>query len=320
MKNAPILFLHTGNPPFLNTAIQRLRLSNSNDIMLLGDESNSGIEGVSHYHITDYFESAKDFEENYYIHMSTNSYEFELICYQRWFIIQQFIEKNNIENFWYLDSDVIVYGNLDEYLKSTLPNKTFDLVGFDTKNCGGGDSFMPCFNFFSKKLINEITAFMLKSYVVDDILTQLKNKWNKHQTEKIEGGICDMTQLKLYFDMHYGELTIFNSYNVSNKLIPDGNFNSKLNYSKERIAYKTYLGRKFTYVKDYKAYGYLEDGSKVEFIATHFQSDAKAEMTRYAQRDYYPKNFDSYRRYILRQFNYQIIIPLKRKIKSLITK
>ena len=134
--NYPIILLHTGNPPFLEIAINRLQLQNSAEIILLGDDSNQSIKGVSHYHVKDYFENAQNFEDNYYLHMSSNSYGFELICYQRWFVIEEFIKQHDYKMFWYLDSDVLIYGDLGKYVDSITQGQTFDLIGFDTRFSG----------------------------------------------------------------------------------------------------------------------------------------------------------------------------------------
>jgi hypothetical protein len=268
-----------------------VRIKNKNaEIILLGDKTNRDIKGVTHHFIDDYFESAKDFEENYYIHMSKNPYQFELTCYQRWFIIAEFI-KERYESFWYFDSDVIVYGDLTDYLNNIPDHEKYDLIGFDAQN-SQGDSFNPAFNFYTAKTITKITEYLLKSYVDAEILKQLKAKWRIHLIEDKPGGVCDMTQLQLFFaDTSFN---IFNSYDINNDVILDGNINARHNYS-NGTKFKMLVGtNKYTQVKDYDAFVSLDDGTTRKLIASHFQGEAKKLIRYYSRRHFNPETIIPY--------------------------
>lgn len=320
MKADPIIFIHNGSHRHLKIAINQLLENNKeSEIILIGDDSNSTFEGITHYHFKDYFKGSKEFEENSYIHMSKNDYQFELFCYQRWFILQEFVEKRGIEYFWYLDSDFLVYENLQKYLQEQVKEYTIDVVGFDSRNSGDGDSFMPCFNRLSIKAIREITLFFKQSYEDREIFTELKHKWKKHHLNKLPGGICDMTQLKIFFDKYNRKLTVFDSYDYKLDLIPDGNFNSKWNYFSDNKQFKTFLGVKYVIKDNNKAIGYLEDGSRVEFLGTHFQGRAKRKMNNYAQQNYTPKNIlnitlSNYQN-LMKRLRYSLIKKAKKLLK-----
>ncbi|MFK7899185.1 MAG: hypothetical protein AB8B61_00360 [Cyclobacteriaceae bacterium] len=282
MNSYPIIFLHKGNPEYLRIALDRLILSNGDaKIILLGDESNKNISGVDHYFISDYFNTAKKFEDNYYIHMSKNSYEFELICYQRWFVISEFIRQREYNTFWYLDSDVLVYSNLNDYLKSIPNYKKYDLIGFDSST-EEGDFFNPSFNFYTSKSFQGITDYLINSYVDNKVFMELANKWRIHTKENKPGGVCDMTQLKLFFLSK--SLNVYNSYNSHNDIIPDGNININTNHGNGE-KYKMIEGLKYTKIVDYNVLVYLEDGSTKKIISTHFQGAAKGVMKWYSKRN-----------------------------------
>lgn len=320
MSTYPIIFLHTGNPAFLATAIERAALHNDTEIILLGDESNKHIKGVSHYQVKDFFTKAQEFEDKYYIHMSSNAYGFELICYQRWFVLEEFIALKGYEKFWYIDSDVLVYDNLSTYLNTIPEGTSYDLVGFDTQNCGQGDSFMPAFNLYAATLIAEITRFFKDSYTDPEIFKVLTDKWKRHASQKIKGGICDMSQLKLFFDYNRGKYRIYNSYNLSNSYIPDGNINVELNYTPDNQKFKMLHGKKHVFVENYKAYGYLTSGQQVQFIASHFQGkEGKPSMSYYAQAHYNPNTNLNKWRYKFGNLALQALQPVKRKVRSLLS-
>ena len=107
------------------------------------------------------------------------------------------------------------------------------------------------------------------------------------------GGICDMTQLKMFFDNYNDSLTVFDAYNYDLGVIPDGNINSKFNYFSKNESFRTFLGVKYVKVKDFRAFGFLENGQKIYFLGSHFQGRAKGKMGKYSTSNYSPKNFSN---------------------------
>lgn len=319
-NNYPILLFHIGNPSFLTTTIERLRLFNDADIILLGDESNKNIKGVSHYDIKDFFRGAREFEDRYYIHMSSLPYSYEIVNFQRWFVIEEFVKNRDYEKFWYLDSDVLVYGSLNEYINNIKDGKSYDLIGFDTQNCGKGDSFMPAFNCLSPKLIPEITKFFIDSYTNPEIFKILRRKWNKHASQKIPGGITDMIQLRMFFELNEGRFSVYNAYKLSNESIPDGNINSELNYTEDDQKFRMLHGYKYVFVDNYKAYGYLASGEKVRFNSSHFQGRAKRKMHYYTREHYDPDTFINSVKYNLYRLLAPLLKPTKIMVKSFLKK
>ena len=117
MNCYPIIVLHRGANDYLRVCLSQAKFSNPNSrVILLGDESNVNIAkeaGVEHYLINDYFKQAQEFQK-IYRHYSTNPYDFELFCFQWWFVIGEFIEKNNIDKFLHIDSDVLLYADFSQ--------------------------------------------------------------------------------------------------------------------------------------------------------------------------------------------------------------
>ena len=100
--NIPIIFIHTGDPFYLNFSINQAHISNpNNQIYLITDVISNRYDFVKYINIDTLREEANKFK-NVYKHMSTNPYNGELFCFQRWFILKQFCEINSINNFLYL--------------------------------------------------------------------------------------------------------------------------------------------------------------------------------------------------------------------------
>jgi len=290
MHNYPIIFVHTGNAPYLHVAIQKAKQTNKDaEVILIGDDANKNIPGISHYPIATYFNSAQEFEENYYIHLSKNKYSFEIICYQRWFILNEFTKEKNYEKFWYLDSDVLVFSNLSKYLDTTIGNNHYDFVGLDSHHCPEINGFNPGFNLFTQNVLNNIIIFFKDSYKNPEILNTLKTKWKKHNLNNLPGGVCDMTQFKLFF-LSNPTLKIYNSYSTKNDLVCEGNIYYSSNYVKNEDSFKMQLGIKEIIVKENRAYAFLENGERKELIASHFQGNSKPLMIHFAKKNYTTKN------------------------------
>jgi hypothetical protein len=115
----PIILIHKGDSPYLAYAIAQAKSSNPDSrIILLGDKSNSYLLGVEHFEYQKYFSEAKEFSELYKYEYSPNyQYEWQLFCHQRHFILKDFCQIHGINKFVYIDSDVMIYENVDKYFQ-----------------------------------------------------------------------------------------------------------------------------------------------------------------------------------------------------------
>ena len=105
MESYPIIVLHKGSSDYLKICLAQAKFSNPNSrIILLGDETNETLAkqvGAEHYLICNYFSKALEFEK-IYKHYSTNSYNFELFCFQRWFVVDEFINSEGLDKFLHI--------------------------------------------------------------------------------------------------------------------------------------------------------------------------------------------------------------------------
>jgi hypothetical protein len=113
----PIIIIHRGDSHYLAHCIAQAKSSNpDSDIILIGDRSNSYYLGVKHHHYMDYFSSASSFAEKYEYKYNPNyQYPWQLFCHQRHFILKEFCQNNEINRFVYIDSDVMVYEDINRY-------------------------------------------------------------------------------------------------------------------------------------------------------------------------------------------------------------
>lgn len=112
----PIILIHRGDDEFLTYTLQQAKLSNpSSDVILLGKDVNKkyclGI--ASHARIDDYMQNAHSFAK-FYQHLSTNSYEYNMFCFQRWFVLLDYMKNKRIQKCCYMDSDVMLYTDINQ--------------------------------------------------------------------------------------------------------------------------------------------------------------------------------------------------------------
>ena len=114
MNNIPIVLMHTGDSFYLKYCIKSIKRSNPNSkIYLIGENVKEVFLGVTKLDMNDYKKYAKEIEKSY-VHCNTSNPRIELFCIKRWFVLLDFMEKNNLKEVCASDSDVILYQNLEE--------------------------------------------------------------------------------------------------------------------------------------------------------------------------------------------------------------
>ncbi len=257
-----IIFIHQGRNDYLLTALKCARESNPlADIFLIGDKANNDIDSVSHKYISDYFYSAKQFEK-YYKHFSTNSYEFELFCIQRWFILRDFMKENNLESCFYADSDVLIFANL---LAEQSKFENYQLA-LSEGTCGH-NSFWNSFD-----AINNFCNFTKDVYSENNIETYSKliDFWTKYKLSKKSGGICDMTLLMFYKEKY--PTLVGETANIINGSTYDHNLSSK---NQNNTIYNNILGIKKVVWKDNLPYVKDDTNILIRFNTLHLQGWTK---------------------------------------------
>lgn len=250
-----IFYVHKGCQEYLMASIKQIQSRIPNvDIVLLGDQSNNDISGISGVIMDDYADFAEKFKENYQ-HFSPNDYDYELFCIQRWFYIYAYMIKNEINHAIYIDSDVLL---------NCLPEN------IDTTK------YYYCFNsghtsIFSIETLEEICNYISYLYSDKEKIEWLKSILERRQEEGLPGGVSDMTLLLSYV------------YNNSDKAVDL----SRVKHLKvfdhniqEDDDFELYKGCKAIYYIAGKYY--FKDnltGHLIEAGSMHFQGDAKVYMS-----------------------------------------
>ena len=191
MQDRPVVFIHNGSQKYLKNTIELAQKTNKN-VVLLGDNSNKNLCKIWVDNSTLLNDKYKLFENNY-VHMSDNSYVFEFSCFKRFFVLQEYMKKENLEECIMTDSDACIYsdlGNFDyqeaDVAISTQKEQSSTYSWIASAHC----------SFWTYVALKEFIDYILAIYTKD--IKKLEKKWNYHIAEKVPGGICDMSLLHLW--------------------------------------------------------------------------------------------------------------------------
>jgi hypothetical protein len=262
----PIVFIHQNVGAHLAYSLKQARHSNpESSIFLLGDETNNRYAGVEHRNFGDYFAEADAFGR-VYTHFSTHTRSFELICFQRWFILKEFLIAHRIEKCVYLDSDVMLYANV-----------TGEIAKFDRFD------FTLCWNtigcvFF---LNNRDGLIKLCDFMMDIYTKKSRYHYDRmaahfaaRQHNALPGGACDMTALQLYSEVNFG--TVGEASHIIDGSVYDPDINMP------NPGFEMADNIKKVWWEGGLPYGtYSRTGEKIRFNSLHFNGRSKALMAAY---------------------------------------
>jgi hypothetical protein len=188
----PVIIIHLHDSPYLPFIINRAIKSN-NYIYFISNIK----PAIEHSNLTFIDIKSLNSKENQYFssiyaHLHPGPKDYELFCFQRWFMLHEFLNQHKISTAFHIDSDVLLYADMNaEWLKYNQYTMTV------AHGCSGATSFITQvgLDHFTKMLID----------IYDDkgfYFNNLVNKYKTIQQFNMSGGICDMTLLELFKNNH----------------------------------------------------------------------------------------------------------------------
>lgn len=272
-EDIPIIFIHRGLQDYLKYAVVCAK-DHQNRVILIGDDENKCVE-AEWCSITEYKSLRfNTFKENY-IHLSSNSRWFELLCFERYFVLLEFMKKNKMERCVMMDSDVLLFGKADEICSS----QNFDMgAGFEEKY----KQVNPCVLYWSIPALEQFVMFCIKAYRNDYTRGSLISIYKKLKKKNIRsyGGISDMTLL--YFWIKVTAYKCNNLFSYELDFFIDGNCSFA---EQNRILYKMRKILKIKKIKFKSKVPYIIDQNmkRKKVIAIHCQGGAKKYMNMFCK-------------------------------------
>lgn len=112
MSAPTIVFIHAGDQHWLKQTLTQAHASNPQSrVVLIAQERGELPAGIEFEYLGDYFAQAATLKQSYE-HFSQYDPAYELFCFQRWFVLRDFMRRHVLERTVYLDSDVLTFSDL----------------------------------------------------------------------------------------------------------------------------------------------------------------------------------------------------------------
>ncbi|MEQ9371197.1 MAG: hypothetical protein RIG63_19545 [Coleofasciculus chthonoplastes F3-SA18-01] len=273
--STPIVIFHVGYIDYLELALTTAKKYN-NDVLLIGDESN---KMVWNFHlIKDELTSTayQDFLK-VYTQMSSYNAEYDLLIFERFFCLREWMKRNNIHEAWMLDSDVISFSNFTKKCSKFIQNS---MAAISIPQHQEKDYRWAAFghnSYWTLAGITSFTDFCIETYSKKISLLQEKYEW--HVKNNVLGGVCEMTLLYLWAK---GKTDVFNTAQVYDGMTIDNWITSSENFDLNEYPV-TIGGIKHITFKDGIPYSFNKKlGKNVAFLSLHCQGSAKKYMRFFA--------------------------------------
>lgn len=179
VETIPVIFIHTGDSAYLEHTLWQAREYNE-QVILLGDTSNNHYSHlkIEHYCSASYSQAANYFA-SIYKHISPMPYNFELTCFQRWFILEEFMQSKSIPVVFHCDTDAMLYCNITqeyEYFKNYDLALVFIKRYHFINNYQGG-----MFSFWNLKSITSFCNYIRSVYENKEKINALLKNYSAQQ-------------------------------------------------------------------------------------------------------------------------------------------
>ncbi len=260
----PIIFIHKGYSDYMEYSLRQAKYSNpDSEIILIGDEFNNRFDFVKHVDMKAYFQGASDFAD-VYTHYSTNPYGYELFCFQRWFILEDFMKNNGYKDAFICDTDVMLYSDINNVFQSAYKEIDIGLMIME-KNMSIGISYQKL------SLLQDFLSFLQDHYVSNKSI--LEDYWEDICRNKQLGGYSDMIAVTEFVKQLPPGNAIVDLLEPVNDEVFDRDINNALTSNEP---YQLKYGKKRFIWDNGIPYGFNTVRKKnIKFHLIHFQGPAK---------------------------------------------
>ncbi|MFN8416227.1 MAG: hypothetical protein U0U66_07845 [Cytophagaceae bacterium] len=260
----PVVFIHSGPIAYLYETVYQLKAFNPNTaIHLIGTKESIGYQKqLKHHYINQYNDKAEAFS-GLYKHYSNNSVGFELFCIQRWFVLYQFMKENNIERCLHLDTDVLLFCNIDELLE-LYGNSSWTICGIS------GHSTIIRID-----VLKELCDYIWKVYNQPDASGYMETLLKEYRVTVPEYNISDMTWLQLFAEEYPDK--VINTWKVMHDKVCDASL------AIGGDVFEMESGLKKIILQDYRPFFIMKENYRlIKALSLHFQGGStKSLITKY---------------------------------------
>lgn len=277
-KGMACLIIHKGYQPYLKYNLEIT--SKYNNVFLIGDNSVRFLEDINKnvtFFDIEQFQNNEKIElfRNNFVNYSTNSFEFEWFCFERVLLIESFIKRFELENVFHLDSDNVMLTNINNF---NFTSNCAYIIPVNQEKYGMAGSIHS--GLIDTEFCSKFSQLFEDIYINKSKFDLIKNKIDYHESNNINGGICDMTLYYLLYKqkiiMPQNLIKPFKSINdeeyifMNNYSLPGGYYH-KNNFEMKNNRIKIYNGN---LVND------VVNDKKIKVANIHYQGMAKRYLNR----------------------------------------
>lgn len=195
----PVVIHHSGAQTYLAKCVELN--SKNNLVYLLGNEENRSLfdhhPSVNHVDAAELRSAELDDFKKHFTNYSTHSSEFERLCFERIFMLREFILRTGIDPVFYVDSDCVVLDSVDRIFKQ-LGGVT---CGLSIQKVSNPHHMVACIHnsLLTLKFCEAFIQLCFDIYTNKSKFHLIEPKIEWHRSTRCGGGICDMT---LYHLLH----------------------------------------------------------------------------------------------------------------------
>lgn len=209
-----------------------------------------------------------------YVHLSSNSAEFEKICFRRYFLLAQFLESSpDVREFVLIDSDVLLFQGAGTHIARLV-----DRADFSGSTMQPDDGWNPCqisphVSYWSANGLRRFVAYVLDTYATPSGRRKLREIAARFAARGVRGGVSDMTLLYLWARSTGNDAPI---NRVLEGCVIDHNINGGHNLLPQEFRVRG--GAKRVTYRHGEAWLTRASGEPTRVVALHFQGSAKMAM------------------------------------------
>jgi hypothetical protein len=257
----PVILIHKGHSDYLRVILEQARQYNQ-QVILLGDSP------LATEPIDAYMRNAKEFAACYK-HMSGNYDDFELFCFQRWFILNEYMISNGVPVAFYQDSDVMLYADVE---KEWVKRYAYFDITLVQGTCANS-------SFFTQAGLSRFCKFAMATYANrNKLFLELERIYQEMRDQGRSGGICDMTLFRFYRETKtqpIGEMT-----DIVDNVTWDHHLRASDGYRMREEDGHTI--KDIVFLGGFPHVYHLNREQNIRFNSLHFQGQTKPLIERYA--------------------------------------
>jgi len=209
-----------------------------------------------------------------YVHLSSNSAEFEKICFRRYFLLAEFLDQNpNVHEFVLIDSDVLLFRGAGAHIARLVGSADFSGSIEQPTIAWNPCQISPHVSFWTANGLRSFVAYVLDNYAAPAGRDKLRKIAARFAARGVRGGVSDMTLLYLWAHTTGNGAPI---NRVLDGTVIDHNINRMQNLLPRE--FKLRGGAKRIVYNDGNAWLTTEAGKMTRVVALHFQGRAKMVM------------------------------------------